>query len=64
MKRVEEEPQKLEDFHKDIIFYEYEENIDKKDYWWEYKARFTNGLCKKIELIKYQVVQAKEPYQF
>ena len=40
--RKEGEPEQLSDYHGDLYFYGSDEN----DEWWEYRARFTEGVCK------------------
>lgn len=44
MRRVEREPEFL-DYHGDLFFYHYHDGT-----WWEYKARFTEGVCAEIVL--------------
>ena len=39
--RNESDPEQLSDFHGDLYFYGSDENDD----WWEYRARFTEGVC-------------------
>jgi len=48
MKRVEQEPEAVP-FHGDIDFYHYASGG-----WWEYRARFTEGVCKAITLLEYR----------
>lgn len=47
-RRVEGEPENV-DFHGDIFFYTSKE----PDGWFEYRARFTEGRCSKIDLIEF-----------
>ena len=47
VKRVEEEPEAIE-FHGDIHFYESHDGG-----WWEYCARFTDGVCTRITLVEF-----------
>lgn len=46
-RKVEREPECL-DFHGDIRFY----TSDEDGGWWEYKARFTEGVCAGIEIVE------------
>jgi hypothetical protein len=47
-RRVEQEPEAIP-FHGDVDFYHYASGG-----WWEYRARFTEGICKAITLLEYR----------
>lgn len=47
IRRVESDPEVLEDFHGDVHFY-----TGGPRGWWEYRARFTDGVCKEITLVE------------
>lgn len=49
IRRVEQEPVDIP-FHGDIHFYESGWNAGG---WWEYRARFSDGVCKGITLVEY-----------
>lgn len=52
-----EEPRReLIDFHGTIIFYAYHQT-DLLDYILDYKAKFTDGLLDKIDLVNYEVIE-------
>lgn len=55
MRRVESEPEFL-DYHGDLFFYHYHEGT-----WWEYKARFTEGVCQKIALEEFRPSRPTTP---
>ena len=58
IRRVEEQPETIDDFHGDVDFYESHGNGG----WVEYRARFTNGTCEKITLLEFSPApQAQEP---
>lgn len=51
---LQDAPQDLDDFHGDINFYKigiHQGQWDGRE--WEYRARFTDGRCSSINLIKY-----------
>lgn len=48
LRRVEREPEILADFHGDVYFYQGNER-----YWWEYRARFSDGVCISIKLVEF-----------
>lgn len=46
--RKEKEEEAI-DLHGDISFYEFADGN-----WWEYRARFTEGVCSKIDLVRFE----------
>ena len=46
--RLEREPGEIIDFHGNIDFYD-----GMNGGWWEYRARFTEGVCTSIRLLEY-----------
>ena len=55
IRRVEREPEFL-DYHGDIYFY-----CGHEGSWWEYKARFTEGVCQKIALEEFRAARPTTP---
>jgi hypothetical protein len=56
-RRVDDEPVPVADYHGDINFY----TGDGHGGWWEYCARFTDGVCARITLIGYTPPAALTP---
>ncbi len=56
MRRVESAPERIE-FHGTIDFYEYQaqdESQDGRSHWWEFRAKFTDGVCVEISLVEHR----------
>lgn len=54
IRRVEKEPEAIP-YHGDIHFCHYREPGE----WWEYRARFTEGVCSGISLVEYTPPKAR-----
>lgn len=63
LKRYEKEPERLTDFHGDIFFYggDWSNELQQHLCWWEYRARFTDGVCSSIKLVEHRAQQDSRP---
>lgn len=48
-KRVEGDKETIP-YHGDIVFY----HLSKDNFWWEYRARFTEGVCVRIDILEHE----------